>query len=113
MGEVIIGPGDAISRLLQLHASRANVRLKWSGVGIQDLDLLLQDYSNKQLLTECLWNGLKELMAMPELRDLPEAVQAKIMSIILKAQAVFELKLDERQQKLKKAPFTPGPGAPA
>jgi hypothetical protein len=99
MSEIIIGPGDAVSRLVQLHAQRFGVRMTWVGKGPEDIDLLCAGYSNKMLLNECLWNGLRELMAMAELKELPEPVQAKIMSIILKAQAVFELKIVERNHK--------------
>lgn len=108
MAELIVGGGDAVSRLIQLRASRAGVRLNWTKVGAQDLDLLLTDYSNKTLLNQCLWNGMKELMAMPELKELPESVQAKIFSIVLQAQACFELKVVERNQKAAQRPFTSG-----
>jgi hypothetical protein len=109
MSELIVGGGDAVSRLIQLHATRADVRLKWTRNGPQDLDLLLTDYSNKTILNQCLWNGMKELMAMSELKELPEAVQAKIFSIVLQAQAVFELKIQARNQRRA---YTPPPPMP-
>jgi hypothetical protein len=109
MAEIQIGPGDSVSRLLQLRAQRLGIRMIWSGKGVDDMDQLCTDYANKKLLNECLWNGMKELMAMVELKELPEPVQAKIASIVLKAQAVFELGVGDRQKKLEPKP----PGAAA
>ncbi|HWX29575.1 MAG TPA: hypothetical protein VNZ53_19285 [Steroidobacteraceae bacterium] len=83
--------GDAVSRLVQLHAQRNGVRLKWTGKGGDDVSLLCVDIFNKTALSQCLWNGIKELMGMPEIKDLPEPIQAKIYSIVLQAQANFEL----------------------
>jgi len=99
MAEISIGPGDVLSRLVQLRAQRYGIRMVWGGKGVDDIDQLCADYSNKKLLNQCLWNGMKELMEMPELKELPEAVQAKIASIILKAQAIFELEVGERTKR--------------
>ena len=109
MAELIVGGGDAVSRLIQLHATRAGVCLNWTKNGPADLDLLLTDYSNKNILNSCLWNGMKELMAMPELKELPESVQAKIFSIVLQAQACFELRIGERNQGATPSPHPLGP----
>jgi len=102
--------GDAVSRLLQLHAHRNGVRLKWTGRGAEDIALVCVDNFNKTTLSQCLWNGMKELMAMPELKELPESVQAKIYSIVLKAQANFEL---QKADHTAKNPPTPPQGAVA
>jgi hypothetical protein len=92
--------GDAVSRLLQLHAHRNGVRkLKWSGKGPEDIAMLCLDNFHKTALSECLWNGMKELMAMPEMKELPESMQAQIYSIVLKAQANFELKKGDNAGK--------------
>lgn len=99
MAELIVGPGDAISRLVQLHAMRNGIRLKWTGHGADDIALLCNTFFNKATLNDCLWNGMKELMQMPELKELPEPVQAKIFSIILQAQALIELKIAARNAK--------------
>jgi hypothetical protein len=93
-----------VSRLVQLHAGQAGVRLKWSGDGPTDISMMATDYQNKALLSQCLWNGLRELTTMPELKELPEAMQAKIYSIVLQAQAVFELKIAERDKKRGRTP---------
>lgn len=103
---------DMVSRLVQLHAGRAGINLKWGGNGPADITMLCTDYQNKNLLSQCLWNGLRELMAMPELKELPEPIQAKIFSIVLQAQAVFELKIAERNQKAAlQKPAPPGAAA--
>lgn len=91
--------GDSISRLLQVRASLLGIRLKWTGNAIPDIDQLCLEYFHRKALNECLWNGLKKLMDMPELQDLPEPVYAQILSIILQAQANFELKRAETLQK--------------
>jgi len=99
MGEVIVGGGDAVSRLVQLHAMRNGIRLKWSGKGAEDISALCVENFNKTALSQCLWNGIKELMGMPEIKELPEPIQAKIYSIVLQAQALFELQKNENNAK--------------
>lgn len=87
--------GDSLSKLLQVRAALAGVHLKWTGKAIQDIDQLCLEYFHRKTLNECLWNGLKGLMDMPELKELPELVYAKILSIVLQAHAVFEIKKAE------------------
>jgi hypothetical protein len=99
MIEPFVSNSDMVSRLVQLHASQANVRLKWSGHGAADIAMLCTDYQNKALLSQCLWNGMKELMAMPEVKELPDPIQAKLYSIVLQSQAVFELQIADRSLK--------------
>lgn len=97
---------DALSNLIQLHAKRNGVNLHWTGRGGDDVAALCVDNFNKRVLGECLWNGIKELMAMPEVKELPEPIQAKIYSIILQAQAIFELRKGENVAK--NPPASPG-----
>ena len=103
--------GDAIARLVQLHAKRAGVHLKWTGKGNDDLIMLVAHTSSQKLLAQCLWTGMKELWDMPELKQLSEPVYTKICSIILKAQANFEVRLDERNKRAAKIPVS-GPQPP-
>ena len=99
---------DAVSRLIQLHARRAGIHLVWSGKTNEDMERVMVDLSNKILLSQSLWAGMKELWEMPEMSLLPEPIYAKICSIILKAQANFELKLAERNAgAAKQPPVTP------
>jgi hypothetical protein len=98
---------DALSRFMQLHAKRAGLSLRWTGKSLEDISMLCADWSAKTLLSQSLWNGMKELWDMPELKELPEPVYAKICAIILKAQACFELDLERRNQKAAAQP----PGA--
>lgn len=97
--------GDSLSRLIQLRASRIGISLKWTGKAVEDIDSLCLEYSNRKMLNECLWNnGLRLLMDMPEFKEMPDAIQAKIASIILQAQAQFELKISERNIRLAGTP---------
>lgn len=91
MSEVQIGPGDSLSLLLQVHAKEIGVKRVWNGDGRIDSRNLVLELHNTRVLKDNLWTGLQELYAMPELKDLPENVQAKLMSIILKARACAEL----------------------
>lgn len=91
MSEVQIGAGDSVSRLLQVHAKELGVKRVWNGDGRVDSRNLVLELHNTRVLKDNLWAGLQELYAMPELKDLPENVQAKLMSIILKARACAEL----------------------
>ena len=91
---------DPLSSLIQLQARRLGVDLKWAGKGIEDLQMLVQDDSNKTILSKQLWNGIKELWEMPELKELPEPIYAKICSIILAARARTDMDLLKRNQRV-------------
>lgn len=104
---------DELSKLIQLHMRRAglNGNITWTGDGNADLISVVLDLSNKTLLSQALWNGIKELWAMPEINQLQEKAEplyAKIASIILKAQALLALRLDARNTKAQSIPL-PGP----
>ena len=92
--------GDALSRLIQLQAGRHDIRQTWSGNGVTDLIALCNAHAVKARLSKHLWTGMRELMTMPELRELPEALQAQIMSIVLSAQALVELDNDSHTKRL-------------
>ena len=92
--------GDALSRLIQLQAGRHDIRQTWSGNGVTDLIALCNAHAVKARLSKHLWTGMRELMQMPELKTLPEAIQAQIMSIVLSAQALVELDNDRHARKL-------------
>lgn len=98
--------GDSLSKLIQIRAGMLGIHLKWTGKAIEDIDTLVLEYFHRKTLNDCLWNGMKELMAMPELKELPEPMQAKLYSIVLQAQANFEL---ARSEKITN-PTIPGPG---
>jgi hypothetical protein len=92
-------PGDSLSQLLQVRARLFGIRIKWTGKAVEDIDALCQEYWNRKNFNECLWdNGMRELMTMPEYNQLPEAMQAKIASIVLKARAHFEMRVSQRAQ---------------
>jgi hypothetical protein len=101
--------GDSLSKLIQVRAKMAGVYLKWTGLAIQDIDLLVMEYFHRKTLNECLWNGLRDLMAMPEVKTIPEPVYAQLVSIVLRAQANFELARAEMIQKNPPA-VPPNPG---
>lgn len=109
---------DPLSSLVQLHARRLGVDLKWSGKGNEDISLLVTDNSNKTLLSKQLWNGIKELWEMPELKELPEPVYAKICAIILAARARTDIDLARRNARVAAgvapapAPTDNGPARP-
>jgi hypothetical protein len=98
---------DPLSSLIQLHARRLGVDLKWAGKGIEDLILLCQDDSNKTILSKQLWTGIKELWEMPELKELPEPVYTKICSIILAARARTDLDLSKRNARVAAGGLVP------
>lgn len=91
---------DPLSSLVQLHSRRLGLDLKFTGKGNDDLALLVMDNSNKTLLSKQLWNGIKELWEMPELKELPEPVYAKICAIILAARARTDLDLAKRNARV-------------
>jgi hypothetical protein len=92
--------GDALSKLIQLQAGRHDIRLTWSGKGVTDLISLCNAHAAQARVAKHLWTGVRELMQMPELLQLPEPVQAQIMSIILKAQAMVDLDNDDHAKRL-------------
>jgi hypothetical protein len=95
--------GDSLSQLIQVRARQFGIRIKWTGRAVEDIDALCQEYWNRKNFNECLWdNGLRELMLMAEYQQLPEAMQAKIASIVLKARAHFELRVAQRAQGMSK-----------
>jgi hypothetical protein len=96
LGEI---KGDSLSKLLQVRAALKGVHLKWTGDALQDIDQLCLEYYHRKNLNECLWNGMRELMDMPALKELPEPVYAQILSIVLRAQANFEVRRAEEQGK--------------
>ncbi|SRR6266404_8422546 len=101
MAEIITKTdGGALSRLIQLHAGRQDIRLTWVGNGTADLLALVNAHAIKARLAKHLWTGMRELMQMPELKELPEPLQAQIASIILKAQALVDLSTEAHAQRL-------------
>ena len=91
--------GDSLSQLLQIRARMFGISLKWTGRAIDDIDMLCQEYWNRKTFNQCMWdNGVRELMSMSEFNTLPESMQAKIASIVLKARAHFEQKVAQRIQ---------------
>lgn len=98
---------DPLSSLVQLHSRRLGLDLKFTGKGNEDLSLLVTDDSNKTLLSKQLWNGIKELWEMPELKELPEPVYAKICAIILAARARTDLDLQKRNQRIAAGVMAP------
>jgi hypothetical protein len=100
MADITNSAGDALSRLIQLQAGRHDIRLAWVGNGTTDLLALLNAHAVQARMSKHLWTGLRELMQMPELRTLPEPIQAQIASIILKAQALNELETEEHAKRL-------------
>jgi hypothetical protein len=90
---------DALSGLVQLSSKRLGVDLKWTGKGLDDLHQLALLASNTNILSKTMWEGLQELWAMPELKQLPEPIYAKICAIILKTRAVSELNMEKRNAR--------------
>jgi hypothetical protein len=92
MAEIFIGPGDSISRLLQVVAKESGVQgMRWTGKGREDMKAAMLELYHARLMKDALWVGLQELCNMPELKELPESVQAQIAAIVLTARAKFEL----------------------
>jgi len=100
MADLITNNGDALSRLIQLQAGRHDLRLNWVGNGNTDLTALCNAYSVQEKLAKSLWAGIRELMQMPELRELPEPLQAQIASIILKAHAIADLETESHAKRI-------------
>jgi hypothetical protein len=100
MAELIRNDGDALSRLIQLHAGRHDIRLTWTGDGVTDLVALCNAHAVKARMAKHLWTGTRELMQMPEIRTLPEPLQAQIASIVLKSQALTDLDTAAHAQRM-------------
>ena len=100
--------GDALSRLIQLQAGRNDIRLAWVGKGTEDLVALVNAHAVQDCMAKHLWTGIRELMHMPEMRELPEPLQAQIMPIVLKAQALTELENEAHAKRLAEPPKTAG-----
>lgn len=95
-----MGEGDALSRLIQLQAGRYDIRLAWVGRGVEDLVALLNAHAIQARLAKHLWAGMRELMQMPELREMPEPIQAQISSIILKSHTLVDLDTDAHAKRV-------------
>jgi hypothetical protein len=91
---------DALSRLIQLQAGRHDIRLTWVGKGIDDLIALVNAHAVKARMAKHLWTGMRELMQMPEIKTMPEPLQAQIASIIMKAQALIDMETDAHAKRL-------------
>lgn len=89
---VRIGVGDPVSQLLQLIAGDLGVRRTFIGRGRDDIRALLVELQNVTVKAEEAWKALKELFDMPELQELPEPIQVKLMAGILQARANIELR---------------------
>ena|SRR5271166_2167865 len=101
MAELITkSDGDALSRLIQLQAGRNDIRLAWTGNGTDDLVSLINAHAVKARMAKHLWTGLRELMHMQEMKELPEAIQAHIASIVLKTQALTELETEAHAKRM-------------
>src|SRR5271170_6365833 len=101
MGELITKTdGDSLSKLIQLQAGRYDIRLAWVGQGTTDLIALIHAHAVQARMSKHLWTGLRELMMMPEMKTLPEPIQAQIMSIVLKSQALVELDNEARTARM-------------
>jgi hypothetical protein len=108
MADIVNTTGDVLSRLIQLQAGRHEIRLAWTGHGVADLTACMHAHSTKARMAKHLWTSLSELLSMPEMVDLPEALQAKITATILQAQVLLELENEERARKLAQAPPNKG-----
>jgi hypothetical protein len=100
MGDLITKDGDALSRLIQLHAGRHDIRMNWTGNGTADLVTLCNAHAVKARLAKHLWTGMRELVQMPEMALLPEPIAAQIMSIVLKSQALTDLETEAHAKRL-------------
>lgn len=100
MADLMNASADALSRLIQLHAGRHDIKLTWAGKGIDDLMALVNAHAVKARMAKHLWNGMRELMQMPEMKTLPEPLQAQIASIILKSQTLIDLDTEAHAKRL-------------
>lgn len=100
MVELVTNTGDALSRLIQLQAGRHDIRLAWVGNGVTDLVALCNAHAAKARLAKHLWTGLRDLLQLPEMKEMPEALQAQVTSVILHAQALTDLETDAHAKRL-------------
>jgi hypothetical protein len=92
MTEYTAGPGDAVSRLLQVIAKEVGVKdFRWTGKGNEDIKQVLVRMYNAELIKDSLWSGMLELTQIKDWLELPETIQAQSMAIILRARAIIEL----------------------
>jgi len=103
MVEVIKADGDALSRLIQLQAGRYDIRLAWVGRGVDDLIALVNAHAVQARMAKNLWSGMRELAQMPEMKSLPEPLQAQIASIVLKAHALTDIENEAHARRLEAA----------
>jgi hypothetical protein len=90
--DVTVGPGDAVSRLLQVFAMDVGVKdVRWTGKSNDDIRLVLTRMYNAELVKDSLWDGMMTLAQMKEWLALPESIQAQVFAIILRARALIEL----------------------
>ena len=104
--------GDAISRLVQLLAGRADITQRWTGNGREDIALLCTHASNAAITARHLWDGMLELGQMAEFKTLPEPMQAKITAIILQAHGNTDLARQARNEKAQRRAVAASPGGP-
>lgn len=88
--------------MIQLQAGRYGMRLTWTGNGLTDLVAVMNEHATAVRMSKHLWGSLGELMQLPEMRTLPESIQAQIASIILKSRTLLELETDEHARRLAK-----------
>jgi hypothetical protein len=86
--------GDAVSRLLQVAAKTQGItEIRWTGVGHQDVVMVMQELRKALLVKEVFFKGVAQLCKMPEAETLPESMQAQMMGIILSAHSNLELEI--------------------
>jgi hypothetical protein len=100
VADIMNNSADALSKLIQLQAGRHDIHLVWTGNGITDLIALCNAHAAKARISKHLWTGVRELMQMPDMKTLPEPVQAQIMSIVLRAQVLVDLSTDEHAKRM-------------
>jgi len=104
VSDVVLKSGtDSLSSLIQLHAGQHGLRLAWTGHGISDLALLCNNYANSALAEKHFRTSMYELARMPEVATLPEAMQARIVSIVLQAQAFTDIEAAQQAKRLELA----------
>jgi hypothetical protein len=101
--------GDALSRLIQLHANRHGIRINWSGEGVKDLDSLCNVHAANARTSKHMWTGMQEMSQM--LDGLPEALQVKVASIILKSRALNEIESEDHAKRMALVASARKPGA--
>ena len=91
---------DALSKLIQLQAGRHDIRLVWAGKGTEDLVQLCSAHAVQARLAKHLYNGFAELVRMPEMKTLPESMQAQIMGVVLSKQALVDLDTEAHAHRM-------------